>query len=233
MQSRLSMTVPRRASVVVTVVVSVILEPARSGAHLMAGEKHSGEATSLSLLQRARANDPSAWSRLTSLYRPLVSFWCRQAHCPDGEVEDVIQEVFAAVAAGLVGFRRDRPGDSFRAWLRGISRNQVLLCFRRNQGRSPAEGGSDALGRLQELADPLPDSRAEESREVSRWYHRAVEHVRGEFEERTWLMFWRAVIDGRPTAAVAEELQATPAAVRQAKSRVLRRLKQEMGELLE
>jgi RNA polymerase sigma-70 factor (ECF subfamily) len=199
----------------------------------MSDEKHPGQVTSLSLLWRARANDQQAWHRLTTLYRPLVLFWCRQAHCPDAEVEDVIQEVFAAVAAGLGGFRHDRPGDSFRAWLRGISRNQVLLYFRRNQGRPQPEGGSDALGRLQELADPMPDSAEEEAREVSQWYRRAVEQVRGEFEDRTWHMFWRAVIDGRPTAAVAEELQVTAAAVRQAKSRVLRRLKEEIGELLE
>jgi RNA polymerase sigma-70 factor (ECF subfamily) len=71
------------------------------------------------------------------------------------------------------------------------------------------------------------------SAEVSQLYRQAVEQVRGEFEERTWHMFWRTVIEGRSTAAVAEELSTTPAAVRQAKSRVLRRLKQEMGELLE
>ena len=199
----------------------------------MSDEKHPGQVTSLSLLQRARSNDQSAWSRLTNLYRPLVLFWCRQAHCPDAEVEDVIQEVFAAVAASLGSFRHDRPRDSFRAWLRGITRNQVLMYFRRNQGRPQPEGGSDALGRLLDLADPLANCAEEEARQVSQWYRRAVEQVRGEFEERTWQMFWRAVIDGRPTAALAEELHVTPAAVRQAKSRVLRRLKQEMGELLE
>jgi hypothetical protein len=38
---------------------------------------------------------------------------------------------------------------------------------------------------------------------------------------------------GHTPGAVAEGLHTTPAAVRQAKSRVLRRLKQEMGEVLE
>ena len=140
----------------------------------MSDEKHPGQVTSLSLLQRALANDQSAWSRLTTLYRPLVLFWCRQAHCPEAEIEDLIQEIFAAVATGLGGFRHDRPGDTFRGWLRGITRNQVLMHFRRNQGRPQAEGGSDALGRLQDLADPLPDSAEEEALEVSHWYRRAV-----------------------------------------------------------
>ena len=199
----------------------------------MSDAKHPGQVTSLSLLQRARANDQQAWSRVTTLYRPLVAFWCRQAHCPDAEVDDVIQEIFAAVAAGLKSFRHDRPGDTFRGWLRGITRNQVLLYFRRNLGRPRPEGGSDALGRLQELPDLPSDSTEDETAEVRQWYGRAVEQVRGEFEECTWHMFWRTVIDGRSTIALAEELQVTPSAVRQAKSRVLRRLKEEMGELLE
>src|SRR5262245_30198027 len=110
-----------------------------SGNASMSEAKHPAQLTSLSLLQRARTNDQEAWSRLTALYRPLVAFWCRQAHCPDGETDDVTQEVFAAVASGLGGFRRDRPGDSFRGWLRAITRNQVALHFRRNQGRPRPE----------------------------------------------------------------------------------------------
>ena len=198
----------------------------------MTDDKQRGQVTPLSLLQRARANDQQAWSRLTALYRPLVQFWCRQAHCPAAEVEDIAQEVFAGVAAGLGSFHHDRAGDTFRGWLRGITRNQVLLYFRRNQRRPQAEGGSDAMGRLQDVADPLAGSAEDETQEVSQLYRRAVEQVRGEFEERTWQMFWRTVIEGRSPAALAEELGVTPAAVRQAKSRVLRRLKQEMGELL-
>jgi len=199
----------------------------------MPDESQPGQLTSLSLLARARANDQDAWSRLTSLYRPLVAFWCRRARSPAEEVEDVTQEVFAAAAAGLATFRRDRPGDSFRGWLRGITRNQVLMYFRRNQGRPRPVGGSDALGQVQNLPDLLVEPADDEAAEVSGVYRRAVEQVRGEFEQRTWDIFWRTVIEGISPAAVAEEMHTTPAAVRQAKSRVLRRLKQEMGEVLE
>jgi RNA polymerase sigma-70 factor (ECF subfamily) len=59
-----------------------------------------------------------------------------------------------------------------------------------------------------------------------------VEQVRGDFEESAWHAFWQTAIEGRTPAAAAGALGMTPAAIRQAKSRVLRRLKQEMGELL-
>ena len=54
-----------------------------------------------------------------------------------------------------------------------------------------------------------------------------------EFEDRTWQAFWLTVIEGRAPTALAKELGMSPTGIRQAKSRVLRRLKQEMGELLD
>ena len=62
-------------------------------------------------------------------------------------------------------------------------------------------------------------------------YQQAVQAARAEFPDRVWQMFWRLTADGRPAPQVAEEFGMTPAAVRQAKSRVLRRLKQLVGDL--
>ena len=57
--------------------------------------------------------------------------------------------------------------------------------------------------------------------------------MRGEFEERTWRAFWMTAIEGRSPVELTADLGMTPAAIRQAKSRVLRRLRQEMGDLLD
>ncbi len=191
------------------------------------------EITPLSVLDRARANDPQAWQRLIDLYQPLVRFWCGRAGLRGPDAEDVAQEVFAAAAANLAAFRHDRPGDTFRGWLRAITRNQVLRLHRRDQGKAQAEGGSEAWRKLQEAADPLAVPGEEEKAEMGAVYRRALDQVRGEFEERTWTAFWRTTIEGQSPAALAEELGMSPASVRQAKSRVLRRLRQELGELLE
>jgi len=67
---------------------------------------------------------------------------------------------------------------------------------------------------------------------MSQLYRRALEQVRSEFEEPTWRAFWLTTVEDRAPVALADELGMTPAAIRQAKSRVLRRLKREMGELL-
>lgn len=60
---------------------------------------------------------------------------------------------------------------------------------------------------------------------------RALKQIQSDFQASTWLAFWRVVIDGQSTAVVAEEMGLTAAAVRQAKSRVLRRLRQQLGDL--
>ena len=194
--------------------------------------RRSGDETPLSLLERARTNDADAWRRLVELYRPLVLFWCARAKVDPTDAEDVAQGVLVAAAAGLDRFHHDRPGDTFRGWLRAITRNQILLHVRRNHGRPQAAGGSDAWQNLQAVAGRLAIEDVDEQAEVGQLCRRAVEQVRGEFEERTWQAFWLTTIEGRLPGALADVLGMTPAAIRQAKSRVLRRLKQEMGELI-
>jgi RNA polymerase sigma-70 factor (ECF subfamily) len=190
------------------------------------------QTTPLSLLERVRARDASAWRRLVDLYQPLVRAWCQRSGLQNADIEDVTQEVFAAAAANLDRFHHDRPDDTFRGWLRIITRNQINLHYRRLQDRPLAAGGSDAWRDLQQVADPLEQDAESDSAEISELYRRALELVRGDFEERTWHAFWLTAIEDRSPTALAQELGMTPATIRQAKSRVLRRLKQEMGELL-
>jgi RNA polymerase sigma-70 factor (ECF subfamily) len=192
-----------------------------------------GQVTPLSLLERVRSRDTQAWCRLVELYRPLVLAWCSRAGVNSTDAEDVAQEVFAAAAASLDRFHRDRPGDTFRGWLRAITRNQILQMYRRRKGQPQAQGGSDAWENLQGLADPLPGPAEEESVEVGQLFLRALELVRGEFEERTWQMFWLSTVEDRDPAALAEELNTTTNNIRQARSRVLRRLREEVGDLID
>jgi RNA polymerase sigma-70 factor (ECF subfamily) len=145
----------------------------------------------------------------------------------------VAQEVFAAAATALDHFRRDRPGDTFHGWLYTITRNQIALLFRRQGDRPQGPGGSDAWRDLQQVADPLPGPGEEGAPEIRAVYLRALELVRGEFEERTWQAFWLTVVEDRDPAVLAAELGMTANNVRQAKSRVLRRLREEIGDLID
>src|SRR5262249_61199699 len=92
--------------------------------------------TSLTLLERLRANEPDAWRTLVHLYSPLVYYWCARARVLGADADDVVQEVFQAVATHIADFRRDRKGDTFHGWLRVITKNMIRLHFRRH-GRQP------------------------------------------------------------------------------------------------
>lgn len=191
----------------------------------------SGDPTSPSLLRRAADCDPEAWRRLVVLYSPLIQHWCRQAGIPEQDVADVSQEVFAVVASSLSRFRPDRPGTSFRAWMRGIARHKLQHHVR--QRGSPAVGGSEALERLQQVPAPADEVELSESpSDVTALYRRALRQVQDQFQDQTWTAFWRVTIENRATADVAAELGITANAVRLAKSHVLRRLREEMGELI-
>jgi RNA polymerase sigma-70 factor (ECF subfamily) len=189
-------------------------------------------APSLNLLIALRANDQQAWRQLVWLYRPLVCHWCRQARLRSEDAADICQEVFRSVAQAISSFHGDQPGDTLRGWLWTITRNKVRDHFRRQKGWPQAAGGTTAQERLAQVpheitpASSLTQSPDERDDSLAR----AVEVVQGEFEERTWQAFWRVTVHDESPSDVAADLRMTPNAVRKAKSRVLSRLRSELGD---
>lgn len=93
-------------------------------------------------------------------------------------------------------------------------------------------GGSTALRWFRDLSD-APVLPLEEPTDPAQWdglVRRAVAQVQAEFEPRSWQAFWRSAVEGIATAVVAAELGVTAASVRQSRSRILRRLRQQLGD---
>jgi len=200
-------------------------------------EPHSGASasTSTGLLDRVRAKDAEAWRRLAQLYAPLVYSWCRHFDVRLEDTADIVQEVFVAVHSRIADFRHDRPGDTFRGWLWMITRNKIRDHHRASVKVFEAKGGTDAQRRLMELPESEPHvqdttSGIDKSKNL---FLARLESVRAEFEQRTWDAFWRATIEEESTKDIAAELDMTVNAVRKAKCRVLRRLRDEFDELIQ
>jgi RNA polymerase sigma-70 factor (ECF subfamily) len=191
--------------------------------------------TSLSLLERIRHGDNSGWQRVVNLYSPLARHWCRRWGVEGADADDILQEVFRAAAASIATFRRECEGDTFRGWLRAITRNRVLAFLRSRNERPQAAGGSEAQQRLQEIAEPdaADASDSEEAEQFSLLVRHAMAQLRDEFQPKSWQAFWRTTVDQQASADVAVELGMTANAVRMAKSRVLHRLREELGDLVE
>jgi RNA polymerase sigma-70 factor, ECF subfamily len=190
-------------------------------------------ATSRSLLDRVKADDESAWEALLGLYGPLVYRWLRRWDLPEHEAADVFQDVFGALAKHVGGFHKTNEGDTFRGWLHRITDNKVRDHLRK-LGREPGgEGGTEAQMRLASLPEVLPpdgDGSSAEREDVG-LLRAAVDLIRAEFEGRTWQAFWLTAVEARSPAEAAAELRMTPGAVRVAKSRVLKRLREELRGL--
>jgi RNA polymerase sigma-70 factor (ECF subfamily) len=184
------------------------------------------------LLQRAKAHDQRAWQRLVDLFGPVIYVWCRRAGLAAADAQDVAQEVFSAVFVNLSGFRRNRPDDSFRGWLWTVVRSKIGDHFRGRRGRAQARGGTDARQHLEQLP-ALPQTAPGPLSETDELLTKRVyELLRPQFEDRTWQAFWRLTIDRQSGPEVAGELGLSVQAVYQAKSRVLRRIREEFGEIL-
>lgn len=182
------------------------------------------------LLRGAQQMDSAAWSRLVDTFGPVVYRWCRSTGVKEADAPDVVQEVFASVARGIAAFQREKPEGSFRSWLATITRNRVRDYYRRQVQRETAAGGTDALWRLEQHAESL-ESTISPDAAVDPIVRRTLESVCAEFEPSTWTAFWMTAVDGRRAADVAEATGLSLASVYQAKSRVLRRLRQRLADV--
>jgi RNA polymerase sigma-70 factor (ECF subfamily) len=195
----------------------------------------SGRSASLSssLLERVRAQEPEAWRRLVRLYYPLVRGWCQRAGLQSEDAAGVAREVFWALAGNVDRFRRDGGQNSFRGWLWGITRRQLLAHRRRRPAEPTAAGGTEAQRRLAELSGPEDPSEADRPGENSALLRRALDLLRAGVEDRTWQAFWRAAVEGRAPADIAAELRMSVTSVYLARARLLRRLREEFADVLD
>lgn len=187
---------------------------------------------------RLKASDQKAWERLVELYSQLVYLWCRNAGLQSADSADVGQEVFRAVARKINDFRREQAGDSFRAWLRSITRNKIRDFYKKRGREVPAAGGSDAHLALLQAPDPQHETdtsvySAGDDGEARLLFRRAVELIQAEFADRTWEAFWRVTIEDQAPDVVAKDLGVSINAVYLARSRVIRRLRDEFDGLIE
>jgi RNA polymerase sigma-70 factor (ECF subfamily) len=187
---------------------------------------------STSLLDRVKARDAEAWRRLTKIFGPVIYHWSRQAGLQEADAADVIQDVFAAVAANINGFHRQQPGDSFRGRLFTIARNKIRDHFRRRNGEADPEGGTVGHLRLQSIPESPDPSTVQSTLQSARSMavRRTLEVIQHDFQDRTWQAFWDVAVEDKPASEVAEKLGMTLAAVHQAKYRVGQRLREELGD---
>jgi RNA polymerase sigma-70 factor (ECF subfamily) len=128
----------------------------------------------------------------------------------------------------------ERGSAAFLPWLRGITRFKVMEYFRHRSAEPNADGGSDHIRQLHEVHAPNDDDSSFETQDEERQIllRQALHLIQSQFQPHTWEAFWETVVENRPTVEVAEELGMTTLAIRQARWRILQKLREELGDIL-
>ncbi|MEI8213603.1 MAG: sigma-70 family RNA polymerase sigma factor [Planctomycetota bacterium] len=168
---------------------------------------------------------------ITKLYTGLVYHWIRKRGLSPEHTEDVSQQVFMAVIHNLKTFHRTKPADSFRAWIRTITRSKIVDHIRKHNGLEIAFGGDKSLD---EVAAIEPDEgEVEDGRDKAILYQKAVQFVQGEFADKDCRAFLMLVVDGIAAKDVSQNLGISVNSVYIAKSRILKRLQVEFADLID
>ncbi len=159
------------------------------------------------------------------MYTPLLLTWARRLGLGPADAADLVQDIFTVLVSKLPTFEYD-PCKSFRGWLKTILLNRWRTYQRRDEHRQALDE------ELQEIAaSNLPELEETEHREYL--VARALRFMQAEFRDVTWKACWELVVAQRPAAEIAQELGISVNSVYLAKSRVLRRLREELAGLLD
>src|SRR5262249_42136826 len=121
------------------------------------------------MLARLRNQDAEGWRTFVTLYAPLVVRWCKRQGLDEHDTADLAQDVFRKVAEHIDGFHKQSPSDSLRGWLCRIT-HHAIVDFARRRERLVAAGGSEAMLRLNGVADrPIVEPDEKDSSEETRY----------------------------------------------------------------
>ena len=190
----------------------------------------SGFSTRPSLLLRLRdPRDAEAWRSFVDVYGPLVYGHARRRGLQNEDAEDVTQRVFARVSEAIRAFNYQPDLGRFRDWLGTVVRNEVNRLLKADMGTPRGKGGEEDIA-LAHAPAPAADS-AWTSEFNAHILQVALERCRPHFEPPTWRAFERLWLEQAPAAHVASEMSQPIDWVYIAKSRVLKRLAQEVQAL--
>jgi RNA polymerase sigma-70 factor (ECF subfamily) len=177
-----------------------------------------------SLLERLGApGDEAAWNRFVELYAPLMLQWAQRQGLQPTDADDLVQDVMTLLVQKFVRFKYDSAGK-FRAWLRTVFLNKHRERCRKRVARTVVE--PDMLDEI-----PAPIEEADDAEDRRLLVQRGLALIRQDFSPSVWGAFWQYAVCGRSPTDVAAELGLSPGTVYASKSRVLSRLKLEIGFL--
>jgi RNA polymerase sigma-70 factor (ECF subfamily) len=193
-------------------------------------DDRSAQHTRPSLLVRVRdAADAEAWTTFVDLYAPLIYRFARRRGLQDADAADLTQEVMGEVARSIRAFEYQPQRGRFRDWLLLITRRRLGRFFQRRTRRAEEVGPAEILV---QAVDETPDPEWNDAFHA-RVLQVALQRIQPHFEPTTWRAFEQVWVENRAPAEAAAELSVRVQLVYKAKSRVPKRLEEEVHDLVE
>lgn len=187
------------------------------------------DSTHLTLLMRLRdRSDELSWPEFHERYGQLLYRYARARGASHPDAEDAVQEVEMYLFKAMDGFEYDARKGRFRAYLRAAIVHALARRASRD-ARQPAMIDPHNFDYLNSHMEADGDGRWEREWQLHRlrW---AMRTIAPEFEANTLRAFELHVLGGKAPAETAAELGISRDSVYQAKSRVLKRLKERLAE---
>jgi RNA polymerase sigma-70 factor (ECF subfamily) len=187
--------------------------------------------TQSSLLVRLRdAADHSSWQIFVDTYGPLLYHYCRRRGLQDADAADVAQDALLEVARCLRNFEYRPDVGRFRDWLGTIVFRKLARFLERKNRREIPAGGDTAHENMGQVAAENVDSEWTDEFNA-RVLQVALSRIQVHFEPATWRVFARLWLENTPPATVAQDMGLGIERVYLAKSRILKRLEEEVALL--
>ena len=165
--------------------------------------------------------------KLSWSYKGSNRDWKVNQELQPTDADDLVQEVFSAVAKQVGDWLQRPDRGSFRPWLLRMARNIAVNLLTRKPFGATGIGGNEVGCRLEEVLGQGDEFSSrfdlEYRREVFRW---AAEQVRESVAATKWQAFHLTHLEGVSTADAARQLGISVGNVYIARSRVMNRLRE-------
>ncbi len=186
------------------------------------------DTTRPSLLIRIRDHaDQVAWSEFDAIYRPMLRRFGLARGLAQTEADEIAQVCMASISKYIGGFEYNPQKGRFKAWLRTMVNNRFKNLLR---DRRDKQAESQDFKNAQEPGES-PDELFDRL-----WRQEHLKHclrlIRSEVEESTFKAFVAYVMEDRPVDHVCSEFGMKPNQVHAIKSRITKRLRERMFEVM-
>lgn len=186
------------------------------------------ESTRVTLLERVRdAKDEASWREFYELYQPLLYRYARARRLDREVAEEIVQQCMTVLAQKMPEFRYAKERGGFKYWLRRLVNNKINDYFKKK--KLPLAQSADF--RRASLRDDSADELWEQQ-----WRKRhlryCLELIKRDVAPQTYQAFEYHVLADWPVERVTETLGLSADQVYAAKSRITKRLREKMKEVV-